>query len=630
MESESTQSITPPQLPKSLLASIFLTYALPSMTVAMLFFFVNAITIEEIIKVLTGPVGVPWMISMSLVGFFICRNFSKKYYAYDGTEQSARELARTLKFLQRTSAVLPIALYLLEPLVYQASNNARGIVFSAFRGQSLYPLWYAGLMGLQLLCSQFFLLQTIHISEKHLSWIPYTKDAQTFSLMMRIMYNTIMTTIGLVLIILSVFTVPCNSDFSFSYLLVRKVIPLAIIGLAIIAADCYINVRDIKESVSSIQQFSSRLSNRDYTMETLPVTTRCELGDLTSNLNNFFCTTRDILRGIGKTASESQKTAQELSDSMKGVVNNVNSISDKIGTVKEEMRGAHSESVRATGEAVDQIAQKISMLRANFERQSDAMQQSSSAVNQMVANVDSITATLQRNEDTVRNLSSAAESGRHSVEVAVDTADTISKKSDTLLEATKIIRNIASQTNLLAMNAAIEAAHAGEVGKGFAVVADEIRKLAEQSNQQGKTINDSLKALSASIDSVSANTKQVQQEFERIYALSQNVQAQEKSVFSAMLEQSEGNKRVLDAMRDITASSAEVKESAEEILSDSDKIYEAMGILAEVTERINTRMDDMTDSAQHISSAMDEVTRHTAENASGMEALSRELGGFRL
>lgn len=307
-------------LVQSLLVCIFLTYALPSMLVAILFMFVNAITIEETLQVLAGPVGIPWMIFMALIGFLICRNFSKKYYAFDGSEESAEELAKSLKFLQRSSAVLPIVLYLCEPLVYQANNNARGLVFSAFRGESLYPLWYAGLMGLQLLCSQFFLLQTIHISEKHLSWIPYAKNSQTFSLLFRIIFNTMMTTIGLVLIILSVFTVQYNSDFSFGYLLVRKVIPLTVIGLAILAADCYINVRDITESVASVQQFSSSLAERDYTMETLPITTRCELGELTNNINNFFCTTRDILRGIGQTVTSSQETANALSDSMKSAV----------------------------------------------------------------------------------------------------------------------------------------------------------------------------------------------------------------------------------------------------------------------------------------------------------------------
>lgn len=567
---------------------------------------------------------------MVLVGFFICRNFSRKYYAYDGTEQAASELAKRLKFLQRTSAVLPVALYLLEPLVYQPNNDARGIVFSAFRGQSLYPLWYSGLMGLQLLCSQFFLLQTIHISEKHLSWVPHTKNSQTFPLMMRIMYNTIMTTIGLFLIVMSVFTVPSNSDFSFSYLLVRKVIPLVVIGIVIIAADCYINVRDIQESISSIQKFSRSLSEGDYTMETLPITTRCELGTLTDNLNRFFITTRDILRGIGRTVTSSQETADALSDSMKSAVSNVDNITKEIGTVKEEMHGTHSQSVRAAGEAVGQITEKISMLRSSFDRQSDAMQQSSAAVNQMVANVESITETLRKNEETVGQLSSAAESGRHSVEVAVNTADTISRQSDTLLEAAKIIQNIASQTNLLAMNAAIEAAHAGEVGKGFAVVADEIRKLAEQSNQQGKAINDSLQSLSSSIEGVAENTKHVQEEFARIYELSQNVQNQGRQVSSAMTEQSEGNRQVLDAMRDITSSSAEVKEGAEKILSDSGRISEAMDAIMEVTGRINERMDDMTRNAENISAVMDDAFRRTTENASGMESLGRELSGFRL
>ena len=158
----------------------------------------------------------------------------------------------------------------------------------------------------------------------------------------------------------------------------------------------------------------------------------------------------------------------------------------------------------------------------------------------MVANIRSVTGILQKNSESMQQLSTSSEEGRTSVAGTVAFTGKIEEQSQSLLQASSMISNIASQTNLLAMNAAIEAAHAGEAGKGFSVVADEIRKLAEDSGKQGKAITANLKQVISSIHKIAESTSNLQKKFNEIYSLTKTVDQQEHVIMNAMQEQSDG------------------------------------------------------------------------------------------
>jgi len=209
--------------------------------------------------------------------------------------------------------------------------------------------------------------------------------------------------------------------------------------------------------------------------------------------------------------------------------------------------------------------------------------ESSSSIEQMVANIQSITDTLEKNAESVRRLEDASGRGKDGINEIAMLIEEISAQSDSLAETSAVIKQIASRTNLLAMNAAIEAAHAGSYGQGFAVVADEIRNLAENAGAQATTISKSLKHIKGLIDKSASSSRDAQSQFEQIVTLTDRVRDEELVIKEAVFEQSSGGKQVLEALTQINGLTMRVKDESSKLLGSSEEILVEMERLAEMS-----------------------------------------------
>jgi methyl-accepting chemotaxis protein len=248
----------------------------------------------------------------------------------------------------------------------------------------------------------------------------------------------------------------------------------------------------------------------------------------------------------------------------------------------------------------------------------------------MLANIASVTQTLVKNADNVQILTTAAESGRTDLHAVVNDIQEIARESEGLLEINAMMQNIASQTNLLSMNAAIEAAHAGESGKGFAVVADEIRKLAETSGEQAKTTSGVLKKIKESVDKISLSTEEVMRKFEAIDEGVRTVSTQEENIRGAMAEQSEGSKQVLEAVNELNDVTRKVQSGSGEMLSGSRQIIQESTNLGRISQEIANSMNEMTLGTQQISTAMNRVNDVSGQNKESIAALAAEVEKFKV
>jgi methyl-accepting chemotaxis protein len=267
-----------------------------------------------------------------------------------------------------------------------------------------------------------------------------------------------------------------------------------------------------------------------------------------------------------------------------------------------EIGNTLASNMTETAAAINQITANIQSIKGRIINQSASVTETNATMEQAVANINSVNQTLVKNHENVETLKEASETGRAGLQdVSMDIRE-IAREPEGLLEINAVMENIAGQTNLLSMNAAIEAAHAGEAGKGFAVVADEIRKLAESSDEQSKTIGTVLKKIVESIKKITTSTNDVLKRFEAIDSGVKTVADQEEIIRHAMDEQGEGSKEVINESKN----------------------------LEKVTHEITGSMNEMASGAEEVNIAVTHVNEISAKNREGIEILLREVSRFKV
>lgn len=411
----------------------------------------------------------------------------------------------------------------------------------------------------------------------------------------------------------------------FSYL--GRVLPFMILLLIYALPPLWIILLNFRKRLEvATKTIESMRKNGDLSTK-INITDFDQFGENSAEINMLIESLSTTISNIQRQASNVSGNAQTLlstSENSAAGVNQIIATLQEVGKMSDKRDNLLSET-QVSVENLTNDAKKISRL---FEEQTNETEKNAASITEMVANINSIGEMVKKQKALAVNLSKLSENGNREVSGTLQLINDITEKSKQMMEVTKVIESVASETNLLAMNAAIEAAHAGESGKGFAVVADEIRKLAESTSESTKNIKEMISQLTESIAGSSEKIASTSKAFNEMNSSIQDQMQLSETISNAAEEQALGAQETLTATNQISSQITEINSLINKQADYTDSIDEGIKNIVQLSEQVNEALKESEGLVVDFSKSIEQNKDNAIENENSIQDVNKELNKF--